>query len=102
MTRAPSTYPSDIDLRYDGPAPAGARRCGRLGGRKVADALARTAARDLHGRLAAEARLGAARRRRILSPLAAAQDPWLLRLTATLAHHRSMAVRGAGTGPEIC
>lgn len=47
-----------------------------------------------HDRLAATARAGVARRRGMLGAGVAADDPWLERLVATLAHHRAAAAHG--------
>jgi len=83
----------DLHSRHDGPPPAHAARVTLLGGRLRADALATDAARGFHQRLAAEARLGAARRRAALPAAAVVGDAWLARLAATLAHHRDAARR---------
>lgn len=45
----------------------------------------------LHDRLAAEARQGAAQRRRTLPADRTAGDAWLSRLAAALAYHRNAA-----------
>jgi len=60
---------------------------------------ARAAARALHTRLIAEARLGAVRRRAALPASVAPGDAWLARLTATLAHHRHAASTLAHEAP---
>jgi len=91
-----SSHPAtldDLECRHDGPPPAGALRVTVLGGRLRAEAHARVAGTLHHQRLAAEARLGTARRRIALSGAAAVEDAWLARLTATLAHHRHAATR---------
>ncbi len=83
----------DLDRRHDGPHPAHAARVALLGGRANADAMAHDAMLRHHQRLAADARLGAARRRSALPGDAAAGDAWLARLTAAIAHHRHAAER---------
>ncbi|MBP2301624.1 hypothetical protein [Azospirillum picis] len=84
-----------LDILYrdhDGPPPAPALRAALLGGTGRANAQRQAAALDLHGTLAAQARLAAARRRNSLTAAACRTDAWLARLAATLAHHRSAAV----------
>ncbi|WP_448190081.1 hypothetical protein [Azospirillum sp. sgz301742] len=83
----------DLHRRHDGPPPAHAVRVAELGGRLRADDRARDAAYHHHQRLAADARLGAARRRSALPGLAVIEDSWLARLAAALAHHRHAAER---------
>ncbi|CAO3417683.1 hypothetical protein [Azospirillum doebereinerae] len=99
MDRSPASDLAALHRRYDGPAPAGELRKARLGGGTRANALRRSAVLALHENLAAEARLGAARRRRTLSWMHTDGDAWLARLAATLAHHRhaALALRFSGT-----
>ena len=81
---------AELERRYDGPVPAGewpgasGFRLRRIEG-----------VRALHQRLASAAREGAARRRRGLNAAAAGTDPWLARLTLTLAGHRMAAEEAA-------
>lgn len=94
----PLPFPATLDhlhRRYDGPLPETVARVALLGGRLRAEALARGAALCVHQRLAAEARLAAARRRSALPAGAATGDAWLGRLAATLAHHRHAATRAS-------
>ncbi|PWC56027.1 hypothetical protein TSO221_02965 [Azospirillum sp. TSO22-1] len=81
----------DLHRRYDGPLPDTVARVAMLGGRGRAEVLSREAARRVHQRLAADARLGAVRRRAGLKADEVAGDGWLTRLCATLAHHRNAA-----------
>lgn len=83
----------DLHRRHDGPPPAHAARVAALGGRIRADARTRDATVRHHQCLAADARLGAARRRSALPAASAADDAWLTRLAAALAHHRHAAER---------
>ncbi|MCG5240128.1 hypothetical protein [Azospirillum doebereinerae] len=101
MDHAPTPDLDALHRRYDGPAPAGALRKARLGGTARADALRRSAILALHDTLAAEARLGVARRRELLSWADSASDAWLARLAATLAHHRHAAVALRLSGTRI-
>ncbi|WP_431856649.1 hypothetical protein [Azospirillum sp.] len=81
----------DLHRRYDGPLPDTVARVAALGGRARAEALSREVAWAFHQRLAADARLGAARRRAALAAAEVSGDAWLARLCATLAHHRHTA-----------
>ncbi|HYD30086.1 MAG TPA: hypothetical protein VEB64_04420 [Azospirillaceae bacterium] len=81
-----------LHAAYDGPLPLGVERVARLGGRARCRQLAVQAAERLHERLAADTRLGLARRRRHLAADLAPADPWLARLSATLAFHRRGAL----------
>jgi hypothetical protein len=89
---SPATF-DDLHRHHDGPPPMHAARVAALGGRLRADARMRDATVRHHQTLAADARLGAARRRSALPGDAAAGDAWLTRLAAALAHHRHAAVR---------
>ncbi|MBP2293101.1 hypothetical protein [Azospirillum rugosum] len=80
-----------LERSHDGPPPRHALKIALLGGGERHTALALSAARSLHDRLAAEARQGAARRRAALPAAGAAADAWLSRLSRTLAHHRHAA-----------
>lgn len=88
----------DLHCFHDGPPPRECLQTVLLGGSKRRAALAQAAASALHSRLAAEARLGTARRRAALPASSAPADPWLTRLSATLAHHRHAAC-AASAGP---
>jgi len=95
MTRAAPPRPvllEDLEHRHDGTPPAGAVRMALLGGRGQAEVLAHAATLRHHTRLAADARLGAARRRARVPADQAPGDAWLNRLAAALAHHRHAAV----------
>lgn len=83
----------DLHRRYDGPLPEAVARVALLGGRGRAETLSREAARRVHQGLAADARLGAVRRRAGLKADKVAGDEWLARLCATLSHHRNAAMR---------
>jgi hypothetical protein len=89
-----------LERDHDGPLPAAALAELLAGGAGAAAAALRRAESGLHERLAAEARLGAARRRRRLSPAAALSDGWLRRLCLALAGHRRAAVATAGEKPS--
>jgi len=91
MDRAAQTLLDDLHRSHDGPPPRDALQTTILGGSTRRTALAHAAALALHSRLASEARLGAARRRATLPASSAPADPWLTRLSATLAHHRHTA-----------
>ncbi|WP_448204512.1 hypothetical protein [Azospirillum sp. sgz302134] len=91
MTRAAHPSTDSLDRSYDGAPPREILRLAMLGGRERHDTRARAAVQRLHGQLAAEARLGAARRRAALPASGAPTDSWLTRLSATLAHHRHAA-----------
>jgi len=99
MDRTPAPDLDVLHRRYDGPLPAEALRQAQLGGARRANALRRSTVLALHETLAAEARLGAARRRESLSHTDSGGDAWLARLAATLAHprHAALALRFSGT-----
>lgn len=80
-----------LERGHDGRPPRAIVKTMLLGGRERHAALARAATQSLHDRLAAEARLGTARRRAALSAASATADVWLARLARTLAHHRHAA-----------
>lgn len=89
--------PHSLDRLYrafDGPVPVGMLQYA-LNGQSRETAI-QWAALSLHQRLAAEARLGAARRRAMLPACTCSRDVWLNRLAATLAHHRHAAASLAG------
>lgn len=90
MDRA--TRLDSLHRTHDGPTPKPELRTALLGGAARANAVKRAATLRLHSALAAEARLAAARRRGTLTATACRTDAWLVRLTATLAHHRRAAV----------
>lgn len=83
----------DLHRAHNDPVPRDAMRRAMAGGAPRDAALTRAAVVTAHARLAAEARLGAARRRAALAAALAFGDPWLSRLSATLAHHRHAACR---------
>ncbi|WP_247890197.1 hypothetical protein [Azospirillum brasilense] len=81
----------DLERRHDDAPPRGVLRTALLDGTDRHTALACAAVFRLHDRLAAEARRGAAQRRRTLPADQTAGDAWLSRLTAALTHHRNAA-----------
>ncbi|NUB23016.1 hypothetical protein GBZ26_28140 [Azospirillum formosense] len=81
----------DLERRHDDAPPRGVLRTALLDGVDRHAALACAAVLRLHGRLAAEARQGAAQRRRTLPADRSIGDAWLSRLCAALAHHRNAA-----------
>lgn len=92
MDHAPAFDLDALHRRYDGSPSGEELRLATLGGPRRADAVRHAAVMALHERLAAEARLGTARRRAALSGRACVGDGWLKRLTLTLAHHREIAI----------
>lgn len=91
MDRSALTQLDDLHRSHDGPPPPEVLQTVLLGGSSRRMPLAHAARLALHSRLAAEARLGTARRRATLPASGASTDPWLSRLSATLAHHRNAA-----------
>ena len=89
-----------LERSHDGPPPRHSLKAALLGGGERHAALARSAARSLHDRLAAEARQGAARRRAALPAAGAAADAWLSRLSRSLAHHRHAACAITATASD--
>lgn len=83
----------DLHRRHDGAPPRQAVRAALLGGDPAWRASRDRAALAEQARLAAEARHAAARRRAVLPASRCFQDSWLARLAATLAHHRTAAMR---------
>ncbi|NUB15742.1 hypothetical protein GAY28_26140 [Azospirillum brasilense] len=81
----------ELERRHDDTPPRGVLRTALLDGTDRHATLARAAMLRLHDRLAAEARQGAAQRRRTLPADRTAGDAWLSRLTAALAYHRNAA-----------
>ncbi|TWA67192.1 hypothetical protein FBZ82_107166 [Azospirillum brasilense] len=86
----------ELERRHDDAPPRDALRTAVLCGEALCGAercatLAHAAALRLHDRLAAEARRGAAHRRRSLPAGRTASDVWLARLAASLTHHRNAA-----------
>lgn len=93
----PATLLASLYRDFTGPPPRAAVSAALLGGREPRDAGRIAAARRLASRLAADARLGIARRRAAYGRaprLDPANDPWLARLVADLALHRATAVAG--------
>ena len=90
MDRA--TRLDSLHRTHDGPTPKPELRTVLLGGAARASTVKRAATLRLHTDLAAEARLASARRRGALTATACPTDAWLIRLAATLAHHRRAAV----------
>ncbi|UEM02629.1 hypothetical protein JL101_022000 [Skermanella rosea] len=91
----PATLLADLYLDFSGPPPRAALSATLLGGRAPRDAGRIAAAGRLASRLAADARLGIARRRAAFGRITRADpriDPWLARLVADLALHRASAV----------
>ncbi|UEM19975.1 hypothetical protein JL100_023295 [Skermanella mucosa] len=96
----PATLLADLYLDFSGPPPRAALSAALLGGRAPRDAGRIAAAGRLASRLAADARLGIARRRAAFGRSITRADPqndprtdpWLARLVADLALHRASAV----------
>src|SRR5689334_21701210 len=90
MTRALD----DLHRMHERPVPAAELRAALSGGPGAAARLGAESAAAFHARLAAQARIAIARRR-LQVPLLQVRtgaDPWLDRLVADLARHRSAAL----------
>ncbi|WP_158046940.1 hypothetical protein [Skermanella pratensis] len=90
-----TTLLADLYRDFAGPPPRAVLSAALLGGRHPRDAGRIAAAGRLASRLAADARLGIARRRAACGRIPRHDprtDPWLARLVADLALHRASAV----------